>query len=72
MYTHKFEIEMDGVKLEGEIDFTNPNDGIKFTDISEDTELHINTLKKVIYSLQQCKEVDKCESLIKFIIELKD
>ena len=72
-YTHKFEIELDnGSIMEGEIDFDNPHNGIKFTTISENSEIHIKIFQDFLSTLIRTKEICKTCGLTKLSIEKKE
>ena len=70
-YTHKFEIQLEnGSTMEGEIDFDNPHDGIRFTDISTNAEIHIKVFQDFLSTLIRTKEICKTCGLTKLSIEI--
>ena len=72
-YTHKFEIVLENNStMEGEIDFDNPHNGIKFTSISESAEIHIKIFQDFLSTLIRTKEICKTCGLIKLSIEKKE
>lgn len=69
-FTHKFEIDiLNEGSIEGELDFTNPNDGIKFTNVGTNLEMHIKCLQCIMSALMRVKEMSKDAEINKFTIE---
>jgi hypothetical protein len=71
-YTHTFELLVTGMeRMEGELDFSNPNNGIKLESVvdmeisSNEIIKLINLIKSIFGVCHKCGEINKLEILKK-------